>query len=55
MTLDERQEIAEYLDIVLKNCRRLEHSIELMQDALGKMSDKTDKKMSAKEAFLQNH
>ena len=55
MTLDERQEIAEYLDIVLKNCRRLEHSIELMQDAIGKLSVSSDKKVSSKEAFLQNH
>ena len=38
MTYDERQEIAQYLDIVKKNCDRLSRSIELMQNALGEIA-----------------
>ena len=44
MTYDERREIAEYIDIVKKNCERTLRSINLMQDALGNMkSDKAER------------
>lgn len=46
MTYDERQEIGEWLDIVKKNCERTLRSIELMQDALGKMKVETGGKRS---------
>ena len=60
MTYDERREIGEYLDIVKKNCERLLRSIDMMQDALGKIackkndSDQNDEK-SAKERFLEKY
>lgn len=37
MTYDERREIAEYMDIVKRNCERTLRSIELIQDALKSM------------------
>ena len=59
MTYDERQEIAEYLDIVKKNAQRLLHSVELMQDSLGEMkcelSKNNKESESTKENFLKNY
>lgn len=37
MTYDERREIAEWIDIVKRNCERTLRSIENLQDALGKI------------------
>lgn len=60
MTYDERREIGEYLDIVKRNCSRLQRSIDLMQDMLGEMKTEDPKKKeagaekSAKEEFLEN-
>lgn len=62
MTYDERLEIGEYLDIVKKNCERLLRSIDMMQDALGKIKCSNEKSnhdiyqnKSAKEKFLENY
>lgn len=64
MTYDERQEIELYLDIVKKNAERLVRSVEMMQDALGKMnciigemkqSSKQYSKETAKEEFLKKY
>ena len=52
MTYDERQEIAEYLDLVKKNCERTLRSIEMAMDKLGSM--KCEKTVT-KEEFLKNH
>ena len=37
MTYDERLEIGNYIDIVKKNCERTLRSVEMLQDALGKI------------------
>ena len=64
MTYDERQEIGIYLDIVKKNAERLVRSVEMMQDALGKMNciigemkqnNKQHSKETAKEEFLKKY
>ena len=54
MTYDERLEIEEYLNIIKKNCERLERSIEMMRTALGKIECK-NKEENAKEEFLKNY
>lgn len=59
MTYDERLEIGEYLNIVKKNCERLLRSIEMMQDALGKIECTTESNQNkiqktAKDIFLEN-
>lgn len=56
MTYDERLEIGNYLDIVKKNCERTLRSVEMLQDALGKIKcevkgEKSEE--SAKENFLK--
>ena len=57
MTYDERQELAEYLEIVKKNCQRLMHSIELTQGCLDKMKYTIVKEEtgSTKEDFLKHY
>ncbi len=64
MTYDERQEIELYLDIVKKNAERLVRSVEMMQDALGKMNciigemkqnSEQHSKETAKEEFLKKY
>ena len=55
MTIDERREIGEYLDIVKRNCQRLMRSIELMQDKLGEMKTESQDKKSSKEDFLEKY
>ena len=54
MTYDERQEIEEYLSIIRKNCERLIRSIDMMQDALGKIECKKNND-NAKEEFLRKY
>lgn len=38
MTYDERREIEEYTDIIGKNIKRLERSIEMLREAIDKMT-----------------
>ena len=53
MTIDERQEIGEYLDIIKRNCQNLLTSIEIMQDKIGDLNSRPQK--SSKEIFLENN
>lgn len=56
MTIDERQEIAEYLDIVKRNCQRLMRSVDMLQDKLGEMGAepvKIEPTKTFKEEFLE--
>lgn len=59
MTYDERREISEYLNIVVMNCKRLMHSVELLQDCIGEMdcSFEQNKKETkeSKEDFLKHY
>lgn len=43
MTYDERREIETYLDIVEKNSKRLERSVEMLKQALEKIPCHTSK------------
>lgn len=43
MTYDERRELDECLDILRKNCQRLERSIDMMSKAIQKFDLKVEK------------
>lgn len=59
MTYDERQEIAEWIDIVKRNCERTLRSIEQLSNALGGIhcvKDENEKeKITTKEDFLKKY
>lgn len=59
MTYDERQEIAEWLDIVKRNCERTLRSIEQLNNVLGGIhcvnSEKSDAPIATKEDFLKKY
>ena len=58
MTYDERQEIAEWLDIVKKNCERTLRSIEQLNNVLGGIhcvKSEKEETIATKEDFLKKY
>lgn len=59
MTYDERQEIAEWIDIVKRNCERTLRSIEQLSNTLGGIhcvkSEKDNTTITTKEDFLKKY